>query len=357
MRSLVLTCDPRFVPQLCAELTQRFSSCPLRPLGSGVLLAEPSGTDAVKLWQVLQQDTPIFLRHMFPVQDELVMQQDELALPRLREACEPLLAQVEQGSAVAVQCRLLDAIPSYRPVDVKRAIDGAVQGRGLLATVKDPSLVLSVLVAHERAYLGLSTPRENLSSWNGGAAHYGKAKGALSRAAHKLEEACEVLDVDLRGMEQALDLGAAPGGFTSFLLERGFYVTAVDTGLLDSELLAHPRLTYIQANAKNIKPQEASFDLITCDISRDALRTADMLMDLAPCLRPMGKLLLTVKFMGREPLPLIRQCLKRISQEFVFVRGRHLWHNREEVTLYLVREAREGEQNGKSIGRNSRGRQ
>ena len=320
-------------------------------------MAEPSSADAVKLWQVLQQDTPIFLRHMFPVREELMMQQDELALPRLRDACVPLLAQLQQRSAVAVQCRLLDETPSYRPMDVKRAIDEAVHSGGLLATVKDPSLVLSVLIAHERAYLGLSTPRENLSSWNGGAAHYGKAKGAKSRAAHKLEEACEVLEVDLQGMEQALDLGAAPGGFTSFLLERGLYVTAVDTGLLDSSLLAHPRLSYIQANARNIKPREASFDLITCDISRDALRTADMILNLAPCLRPTGKLLLTVKFMGREPLPLIRQCLKRLSQEFVFVRGRHLWHNREEVTLYLAREGREGEHSGTSVGRNSRGRQ
>lgn len=354
--ALILTCDPRFAPALAAELTERTKSCPLRPLGPGVLLAKPTGSEPVALWQILQQDAPIFLRHMFPVQQEVVIEGNNLDLLRLMDSCGPLLANREGEGPVAVQCRILRAATSYRPIDVKKAIDAFLQNRGILTTVKEPALVLSVLIAHERAYLGISSPRANLSSWSGGAVHYGKDIGALSRAAHKLEEACEVFDLDLKGMAEALDLGAAPGGFTSFLLGKGLCVTAVDTGELASELLTNPRLSFIKENASNIRPRESSFDLITCDISRDALRTADMIGDLAYCLRPAGQLLLTVKFMGREPLPLIRQCRKRLGGAFRFVRGRHLWHNREEATLHFVRADRGGEQLGTSIGCSSRGR-
>jgi len=336
-------------------LTERTKNCPLRPLGPGIFLAKPNGSEPEELWQILQQDAPIFLRHMFPVQQDLLLGGHNLDLERLIDSCLLVVAGREQEGAVAVQCRISRAASPYRPIDVKRAIDVALQNRGIPTTVKGPALVLSVLVAHERAYLGLSSPRENLSIWNGGAAHYGKGMGSLSRAAHKLEEACEVFDLNLKGMEQALDLGAAPGGFTSFLLGKGLFVTAVDTGELAPELLPHPRLSFIKENASNIRPIAASFDLITCDISRDALRTVDMITSLAYCLRPAGHLLLTVKFTGREPLPLIRKCRKMLSGAFRFVRGRHLWHNREEVTLYFVRESGEGEQGGKSIGRRGKG--
>jgi len=341
--ALILTCDPRYAPALVAELTERGISCPLRPLAPGIFLAKPTGSDPVAIWRILQQDAPIFLRHMFPVQQEVAIKGDKLDLLRLTESCGPLLANMDEEGPVAVQCRILPAEPSYRPIDVKKAMDDYLQNRGMLTTVKEAALVISVLVAPERAYSGISSPRANLSSWSGGAVHYGKDIGVLSRAAHKLEEACEVFDLDLKGLAEALDLGAAPGGFTSFLLGKGLCVTAVDTGELAPLLLQNPRLSFLKENASNIRPQEASFDLITCDISRDALRTVDMITDLAYCLRPAGKLLLTVKFMGREPLPLIRQCRKRLGDVFRFVRGRHLWHNREEATLYFVKEDRGGE--------------
>ncbi len=50
----------------------------------------------------------------------------------------------------------------------------------------------------------------------------------VSRAEHKLAEAIHVFGLDLRAGMRAIDLGAAPGGWTFLLAERGLDVVAVD---------------------------------------------------------------------------------------------------------------------------------
>jgi len=246
---------------------------------------------------------------------------------------------------------------SIKPRDVKARIDLWLQNNGHHPVVKGPELIISVLLTANEAYLGLSTPADNLTSWNGGAVHYRATQDLLSRAGHKLEEALEVLNIDLKDEVQALDrdlraivkspacdihvqaldLGAAPGGWTNLLLDKGLRVTAVDTGDLSPHLQNHPRLRFLKQNAFDLKLTGAFFDILTCDMSWDPLRTARLLVQLAPALKPWGHVVLTVKFMGGKPLSTIHQCLALLKQEFAFIRGRHLWHNREEVTLYLRR--------------------
>jgi len=325
-KGLVLTCDPRFVSELKKELQLPKEHYELLVLAPGVLLAAAEDVGA-----------PIFLRHRFPVEHVAEVGHTLMDLPLLVAAATPLLAAAESGTKVAVQCRIMDEACPYRAAEVKVALDEVLLTRGLLPETKHPQIVLSVLIAKQRAYLGLSSPVQNLSRWNGGAAHYGRPSGALSRAEHKLEEAFEVFNIELAAAAQVLDLGAAPGGWTSFLLKRGHYVTAVDTGELARELLTHPRLIYHRQNAWHIKPLADTFDLITCDMGREASGTVEVLLHLASSLKSGGALLMTVKFMGHEPLPLIRECRRKLEQRYRLQAGRHLWHNREEVTLYLVR--------------------
>lgn len=327
-KGLVLTCDPRFVSELKKELQLPKEPDELLVLAPGVLFVARETVGEA-----------IFLRHQFSVQQVVALESAAFDLLRLAGAAELLLAAEKAGTRVAVQCRIMDRACPYQARDVKGALDGVLPLHGLWPETKHPSLVLSVLIAKQRAYLGVSSPSENLSRWNGGAAHYGKLSGALSRAEHKLEEAFEVFGIELAASAQVLDLGAAPGGWTSFLLKQGHYVTAVDTGELARELLTHPRLIYHRQNAWHIKPPAATFDLITCDMGREASGTVEVLLHLASSLKSGGALLMTVKFMGHEPLPLIRECRRKLEQRYRMRAGRHLWHNREEVTLYLVRHA------------------
>ena len=64
-----------------------------------------------------------------------------------------------------------------------------------------------------------------------------RRKVVASRAYFKLEEALDLAGVDDLHGSRALDLGAAPGGWTEVLLDRGASVVAVDPGALDASVV------------------------------------------------------------------------------------------------------------------------
>lgn len=62
----------------------------------------------------------------------------------------------------------------------------------------------------------------------------------MSRARHKFEEAIDAFRIPVGRATSALDLGAAPGGWTAVLVEAGATVVAVDPGALSPAVAAHP---------------------------------------------------------------------------------------------------------------------
>ncbi|HET9651352.1 MAG TPA: 23S rRNA (cytidine(2498)-2'-O)-methyltransferase RlmM, partial [Usitatibacter sp.] len=93
-------------------------------------------------------------------------------------------------------------------------------------------------VGGRAAYVGVSR-LDNASRWPMGIARLRMPSGAPSRSTLKLAEAFMEL-VGERPFEPgstAVDLGAAPGGWTWQLVQRGMMVIAVDNGAMDPALL------------------------------------------------------------------------------------------------------------------------
>jgi len=136
-------------------------------------------------------------------------------------------------------------------------------------------------------------------------------------------------------MTKALDLGAAPGGWTSVLVDYKVKVTAVDTGELDSELLDNRNVTFIKANASEVNIKEKDFDLITCDMSWNPYNTAKMLIEFKDNLKENGLVIFTLKLMHQNVSKTVREIKKSLSQDFKLLNAKHLFHNRREITLLL----------------------
>ncbi|MNF15260.1 hypothetical protein D3C80_2177880 [compost metagenome] len=60
-----------------------------------------------------------------------------------------------------------------------------------------------------------------------------------------------------------------------------------------------------------------------------------LVLDLEPALKRGATAIITVKLMHRKPLQTIRDVISRLSTEFVLQKAKQLFHNREEITLYL----------------------
>jgi 23S rRNA (cytidine1920-2'-O)/16S rRNA (cytidine1409-2'-O)-methyltransferase len=99
----------------------------------------------------------------------------------------------------------------------------------------------------------------------------------VSRGGVKLANALDALGLDVTG-RCALDVGAATGGFTDCLLQRGAaYVVALDVayGELDWRLRSDPRVTVIErTNARAVQPEQLPYrpDFIVVDVSFISLR-------------------------------------------------------------------------------------
>ncbi|TPK91933.1 TlyA family RNA methyltransferase [Mesorhizobium sp. B2-4-17] len=106
------------------------------------------------------------------------------------------------------------------------------------------------------------------------------AQGYVSRAALKLIAGLDHFDLDPASRE-ALDIGAATGGFTQVLLELGAsHVTAIDVGhgQMHPDIAGDPRVTVIEGlNARDLTVADLAGrvpDFIVSDVSFISLKLA-----------------------------------------------------------------------------------
>lgn len=197
-----------------------------------------------------------------------------------------------------------------------------------------------------RAWLGVSHASEG-SSWPMGIPRLRMPKDAPSRSTLKLAEAFMTLltpdeqKSTLRPGLTAVDLGAAPGGWSWQLTSRGLRVTAIDNGPLASALLATGLVEHLRADGFTWKPKKP-VDWLVCDMVEQPSRIAPLIADwlaTGRCRRSIFNLKLPMKRRHDEVercRGLIEQRLAAAGIKYV-LRIKHLYHDREEVTCYLAR--------------------
>lgn len=337
MQGIVVTASEEFLSTAMEEVLRSFPQLTQEVLGPGVFWLH-AGDQLEQVQDRLISTPPIFVRHIHGARGWPVSSEQGL-FASIIEHLTVDLAKVPVGAKVAVQARALNTHLNWQGRDLKAACDQLLEERCYQPVIKDPQWVISVTQAKDRVFYGLDRAERNLSDWTGGMIHFRKDEGDISRAKFKLLEAIVRFNLSLPAGGRALDLGAAPGGWTQELLSRGLQVLAVDTGELDPRLAGVPGLKFLQANVKHLRlsPQD-QFDLITCDMSWDPIFTAKLVNGLVGHLRSGGQVIMTVKLMGKKPLPVIERVLNLLDKRLRVSHAQHLWHNRQEITLHLLKE-------------------
>ena len=193
-------------------------------------------------------------------------------------------------------------------------------------------------------YVGLARPG-NSSPWPMGIPRLKLPRAAPSRSTLKLEEAfLFFLGEDPKSLQpgmKAVDLGAAPGGWTWQLVKRSIRVTAVDNGPMDNDLMDSGLVEHLRADGFRYLPPKP-VDWLVCDMVEQPARIASLVakwMAGGHCRQAMFNLKLPMKKRYEE----LKRCreLMEVALDEAEVPFRlafkQLYHDREEVTGYLVR--------------------
>jgi 23S rRNA (cytidine2498-2'-O)-methyltransferase len=284
----------------------------------------------------------IFVRHMFPV-----TYSGDIAAAKWQRIL-PGPDSVYGGMPFSVQLRLANRDESIfaRGREIISEGESILTQRGFPKNDKAPLWALSFFIHGMTLYAGVSFCADNLSKWNGGEMRFKKDEGFISRAEFKLLEAFEVFGLDMLGNAEAsgpdaasaltaLDLGAAPGGWSRALLDKGFRVTAVDPAQMHESLTKHPGLTHLRATAQRCAFKDASFDLIVNDMRMDMYASARVMLEVAHALKPRGKAVMTLKLTPGHWLSKTANVFKLLEEKYTVSGARQLFHNRDEVTVCL----------------------
>ena len=345
---LLVTAHPEFAQEAVNELKhidQRLTG--IEELAPGIILCNVP--DSETLMQKVTTQVPIFVRHIAPVQAivDLHNNEQDMGTIAMTIADLPAFASLERGIRFAVQSRFVQTDKSYgeRPYTSgqlnKSLAEAFAEETGAIEAIKKPQIVISILCTMYKGYLGISTADENLSAWPGGARHFAQTKEQISRAEFKLLEALEVFGITLPEGGRALDLGAAPGGWTRLLLDAGLSVVAVDPANLDPRLTRRKQLEHFRGYAENYLEvalrRHNRFDIIANDMRMDAREAARLLDTASGCLRPEGVIISVLKLPHAtqeiNPLINLKEALYTLRQQYAIVQARQLFHNRQEVTV------------------------
>ncbi len=340
MNALLLYCRPGFEAECAAEIAERAGE--RHPgyarTGHGSAFVEwfcesPRDLAAEQPWRQL-----IFARQRLAVLADLdgLPSEDRLtpilaALDGLGHAyCD---VQVEHpdsdtGKALATFCRKFG-----------HAAAAALRQRGLVRP-KGPRLHL--FFPHGSRVL-IALGDEGSAPWPQGIPRMRLARQAPSRSALKLDEALHVLlDEDERarwlkpGMA-AVDLGAAPGGWSWVLARLGLHVIAVDNGPLADAAIASSLIEHRREDGFRFRPQQPC-DWLVCDMVEQPRRVAALMTEWLReglARRALFNLKLPMKKRWQET----RLCLDLLRDESglrLDLRARQLYHDREEITVLAL---------------------
>ncbi|HLV48117.1 MAG TPA: 23S rRNA (cytidine(2498)-2'-O)-methyltransferase RlmM [Aliidiomarina sp.] len=168
-----------------------------------------------------------------------------------------------------------------------------------------------------------------------------------SRSAAKLAEAFKVMipaqefHTRVSSGMNAVDLGACPGGWTAVLVAHGMMVSAADNGAIDEKLMETGQVKHYREDGFAFRPKRKNVQWLVCDMVEKPVKVAHLMTDWfieGYCEDAIFNLKLPMKKRYAAVHQYLDAIINRLNEAEVWgweLTARHLYHDREEVTVYL----------------------
>jgi len=350
MSALLLYCRPGFEKECLAEVTHvaaekgAFGWANLE-MNSGFVVFETDAPEKIyKLWPQL-----VFTREAWPISARLEDLDPKDRLGPIIKAVESITDAISGLSFGNVSVEFAEG-DEYRATSrfagkFVHPVRQALRNQGFLSKKEDvnkPTLRL-FFKDSSQAFIGVDQPGLR-AHWPMGIARLKSPPAAPSRSTLKLEEAfIHFLGKDWRhaldDCHTGVDLGAAPGGWTWQLVNQKIHVYAVDNGPMDSKLMESGLVEHVMEDGFVWKPTK-SVDWLVCDMVEKPARVARLMYEWLHK-RHAKYAIFNLKFPMKKRfqqwLDIKEELETLILQQHpkAELRARHLYHDREEITVYL----------------------
>jgi 23S rRNA (cytidine2498-2'-O)-methyltransferase len=369
--AFVAHCRAGFEPEAAADLQRLAEAAGTAldldaPAGRGFVVGRPARFDRARWSKTLAAAAPVFIRALFIGSGPHVLF-DAARTKGRPDRVVPLLALIDAlrgnpplrvpASMAYSELRLetADTNDGKELSGLCRALAAplaqALIERGALLDDGDapepvPRSRLHVLFADgAHVFVGISVPPWG-SPWPMGIPRLRMPREAPSRSTQKLAEAFitflgERAPEMLRAGMKAVDLGAAPGGWSWQLAHRGLRVTAIDNGPLKGEVAQDSLVTHLRVDGLGFRPQRP-VDWMVCDIAEQPARIAALVgrwIADGHARRTIFNLKLPMKKRYEETVrcrQIIEDVLRQAHVSYR-ISLRQLYHDREEVTGFIER--------------------
>ena len=355
LQQIMLLCRPGFEHECAAEMMQQAST-----VGIPAYIKASSGTGYAHL--VSAEDrvmTGVFDQIAF---NELIFTRQWFASTRQIKALPESnrvapLTEVARQLADNLECGFSDIELSYADTNQGKALNRFCRAfrPHMLSALKDQQLLSShsplrlhlFFTDSSTAWIGIS-PVANSAGNPMGIPRLRMPTSAPSRSTLKLEEAINWFlseyerEQGFKPGMRAVDLGAAPGGWTWQLVRRGLLVTAVDNGPMDPALMESGMVEHLRTDAFTYSPGDKIHWLV-CDMAERPLHVSRLVarwFAQHKCMAAIFNLKLPMKKRYQTVMDCKQLLFKALGNEGITTRVRikHLYHDREEVTACLITE-------------------
>ncbi|SHH35926.1 23S rRNA (cytidine(2498)-2'-O)-methyltransferase RlmM [Ferrimonas marina] len=353
MNKILLHCRPGFEKDCAAEIQALAAEAgvygyPRLENGSGFVLFEGYGeNDGEQLMQTLAFDQLIFARSWFVVTAELAQMDPEDRISAVMAAAEglPKAGKLWVESGDGDDYRSLLSFCRKFTVPLRQAL----RQNGLLTKNEKDKMprIHLFLTDSANGYLGYSRS-DNGSPFYMGIERLKFPADAPSRSTLKLDEAFSVFltpeqqEQRVRSGMRAVDLGACPGGWTYQLVRRGMFVAAVDNGAMAQSLMETGQVSHHPVDGFKFEPEKPGNHWLVCDMVEKPDRVAQLMarwMIKGWCEQAIFNLKLPMKQRYASVCDCLNQLTDILQSAGVGceLKAKHLYHDREEITVYLRR--------------------
>ncbi|PWG62440.1 23S rRNA (cytidine(2498)-2'-O)-methyltransferase RlmM [Sediminicurvatus halobius] len=342
---MLLYCRPGFEKDCAAEITDACAAigvagyCDARP-GQAFVTFHALPVPARPLIADLRWSRLVFARQLLALGPAVALPAADRATPIAETVVglAPGFSDVwlehpdsNDGRALSRLCRAL-----------RTPVLKALAERGVATDVTDAPRLHVFLDGSGDARVGLADPR-NSAPWPLAIPRLRLPRAAPSRSTLKLDEALQTFlgaterERLLRPGMRAVDLGAAPGGWSWQLARRGLRVTAVDNGPMDPRLMAEGLVEHVRADGFRYRVGRP-VDWLVCDMVEQPHRIAALVagwLRRGDCHGAVCNLKLPMKRRHSA----VREALARLEAALppsARLGCKQLYHDREEVTAAVV---------------------